>query len=195
MPMINDMRAPYISPDNVWWPYYHFVSDYIARCCCLLRQGKPHADVAVYSPLANQWTRDVLNARRWTRDFDWGDVGELLWANGYNFDLINDDALQNHCKLDGQWLRVGENRYGAIVIPNTLVLPLVSYQRIEEFAKQGGVVIALERTPEKSVGFKEHDVQDAGNGAEQEPAGDRQNDSTGNGERHRDDIHGYEEEN
>ena len=32
--------AIHISPDNVWWPYYHFLSDYVARCCYLLRQGE-----------------------------------------------------------------------------------------------------------------------------------------------------------
>ena len=58
--------AIHISPDNVWWRYYHFLSNYLARCCYLLRQGEFCADVAVYSPLANQWTQDVFNARRWT---------------------------------------------------------------------------------------------------------------------------------
>ena len=93
--------AFHISHDNVWWRYYHLLSDYIARCCFLLRQGTFHADVAVYSPLANQWTLDAFNARRWTRDFDWGELGQILLSNGYDFDLVNDDVLQNKATFDG----------------------------------------------------------------------------------------------
>ncbi len=70
-----------ISPENIWWPYYHLVADYTARCCWMMRQGNFVADVAVYSPLANQWTQSVLNARRWTRDFEWGNLNQLLSSN------------------------------------------------------------------------------------------------------------------
>ena len=69
-------------------------------CSYLLRQGDFVADIAVYSPLANQWTLDVLNARKWTREFDWGDLGELLLSNGYDYDLLNDDALQNLARTE-----------------------------------------------------------------------------------------------
>ena len=55
-----------LSPVNTWWPYYHLLADYVARCSAVLRSGRPVADIAVYSPLANQWMLDVLNARRWT---------------------------------------------------------------------------------------------------------------------------------
>jgi hypothetical protein len=59
-----------LSPVNVWWPYYHYLGDYVARCSAVLRGGRPVADIAVYSPLANQWTQDVFNAPKWTRNFD-----------------------------------------------------------------------------------------------------------------------------
>jgi hypothetical protein len=35
-----------VSPVNVWWPYYHLLSDYVARCSALLRCGRPVADIA-----------------------------------------------------------------------------------------------------------------------------------------------------
>jgi hypothetical protein len=153
-------EAIHISPDNVWWPYYHLVSDYIARCCYLLRQGSPQADVAVYSPLANQWTQDAFNARRWTRDFDWGNLGGYLIANGYNFDLVNDDVLQRRASFDGALLKAGEMTYRALVLPNVAALPLETLRRVEAYAAQGGVVIALERVPEASCGTRDHAVRD-----------------------------------
>ncbi|MBN1341971.1 MAG: hypothetical protein JXQ73_04785 [Phycisphaerae bacterium] len=142
-----------ISHPNVWWRYYRLLSDYVARCCYLLRQGRFVADVAVYSPLANQWTLDVRNARKWTRSFDWGDLGRLLVANGYDFDLVNDDVLANRVRLDGGVLRIGELEYRVLILPNIRAMPLESLERIREFARGGGVVIALERVPESSVGL------------------------------------------
>jgi hypothetical protein len=152
--------AIHISHDNVWWPYYPHLSEYLARCCYLLRQGAFTADVAVYSPLANQWTKDVLNARRWTRDFDWGELGHLLIANGYDFDLINDDVLQNDANFDRDLLRVGNNAYHFLILPNIEAMPLESLQRVQDYARQGGTVIALERIPEFSTGLAQHAEND-----------------------------------
>ena len=152
--------AIHISPDNVWWPYYHVLSDYIGRCCYLLRQGTFCADVAVYSPLANQWTQNALNARRWTRDFDWGDLNTLLIGNGYAYDLVNDEGLQRLSSFDGQSLKIGEMTYQVLIVPNVEAMPLESLRRIDACANQGGVVIALERVPEASCGLRNWQAED-----------------------------------
>ncbi len=149
-----------ISHPNVWWRYYRLLSDYVARCCYMLRQGRFAADVAVYSPLANQWTLDVRNARKWTRGFDWGSLGRLLVANGYDFDLINDDVLLNHARLDGGVLRVRDLEYRVLLLPNIRAMPLESLERVREYVRGGGVAIALERVPECSVGLADHERKD-----------------------------------
>jgi len=149
-----------ISHPNVWWPYYRLLSDYIARCCYLLRQGRFVADIAVYSPLANQWTHDVRNARKWTRNFDWGSLGKLLIANGYDFDLINDDVLQNRASLEDGVIRVRDLEYRVLLLPNIQAMPLESLERVREYARGGGVVIALERVPEFSVGLADYERKD-----------------------------------
>ncbi|MCX6625861.1 MAG: glycosyl hydrolase, partial [Acidobacteria bacterium] len=150
-----------VSPAATWWRYYRLLSDYVSRCSAVLRQGRPTADIAVYSPLANQWAIDVFNFRRWTRDFDWGMLGKLLLANGYDFDLMNDDVLLHHSRIEGGVLRVRDLEYRILIVPNTSALPLESIERIEEFARQGGVVIALEQTPSASVGMSDHQKRDA----------------------------------
>ncbi len=150
-----------ISHVNLWWPYYRRLSDYVARASVVMRYGRPAASIAVYSPLANQWTLDVLNPRRWTRDFDWGDLGKLIWANGYDFDLINDDVLQNHARLADGSIRVRNLEYRLLILPNISALPLESMRRIEEYVKGGGVVVALERAPDASTGLADYANRDA----------------------------------
>ena len=146
---------------NIWWKHYHLLADYLARCSYLLRLGTPHKDVAVYSPLANQWTLDVQNARKWTRDFYWGDLGKLLVANGYDFDLINDDLLQHHAETrDGQ-IRAGAMSYRVLILPNIQAMPLETLEVVQQYVQDGGVVIALERVPESSTGFADFAAKDA----------------------------------
>lgn len=149
-----------ISHSNVWWRYYRHLSDYVARCCCLLRLGSFAADIAIYSPLANQWTMDVRNARRWTRDFNWGCLGELLTANGYDFDLVNDDVLLHHAQFEEGVIRVRDLEYRILLLPNIRSMPLGTLERIRDWVRRGGVVVALERVPEASVGLEDHARRD-----------------------------------
>lgn len=150
-----------LSHVNVWWPHYRRLGNYVARSSALLRHGRPVADVAVYSPLANQWTRDVLNARRWTRDFEWGDLAKLLLGNGYDFDLINDDVLQKRAELTGGRIRVRDLSYRILVLPNIEAMPVETLRRVEEFVKGGGVAIAIDRLPQASTGMDDHERRDA----------------------------------
>ena len=150
-----------ISPENIWWPCYHLVAEYTARCCWMLRQGDPVADVAVYSPLANQWTQSVLNARKWTREFEWGELGALLSSNGYGFDLVNDDVLQHRMRADGPSLRLGAMTYQVLVLPNVRALPVETLRQVAAYVRQGGRLIALEQVPSGSTGLQGAAANDA----------------------------------
>ena len=152
--------AAYIQPQNVWWKYYPKLAEYIARSAFLLRQGDFTADVALYSPLANQWALNALNMRKWTREFEWGDLGELLISNGYNYDLINDDALQNIATVANGKLKIRTNEYKVLILPNVETIPLKTLEFIEKYVEMGGIVIALERIPEKSTGLTDYRISD-----------------------------------
>jgi len=148
-----------ISPENIWWRHYHYLSSYTARCCAALRYGQPVVDIAVYSPLANQWTKSVLNARKWTREFDFGELGHLLSVNGYAFDLVNDEVLQR-ADLDDGKLRLGEMEYELLILPAIESLPVESMLQLKTYIVGGGTVVALERVPEFSTGFHEYAARD-----------------------------------
>ncbi len=74
------------------WPQY------VARCCFLLRQGRPVADVLIYSPQATVWSqRAIWESTR--RVMPYGNLAKTLVANGYDFDIVNDDLLQHRAKF------------------------------------------------------------------------------------------------
>lgn len=152
--------APQVNPTNVWWQYYPLLTEYIARCSYLLRQGNFAPDIAIYSPLANQWTLNVLNPRKWTREFDWGELGFLLISNGYDFDLLNDDAIQNIARFENGMIKIRNMEYKILLLPNIKVLPLKTMEAIQRYVQEGGVVIAFDRVPECATGFINYQVND-----------------------------------
>ena len=152
--------APQINPTNVWWKYYPKLTEYIARCSYVLRQGSFAPDIAIYSPLANQWTLNALNSRKWTRDFDWDQLGNLLISNGYDFDLLNDDALQNIAGFENGMIKIRDMEYKILLLPNIESMPLKTLKTIKKYAREGGIVIALDRVPAYSTGLTDYQNKD-----------------------------------
>ncbi len=152
--------APQINPSNTWWRFYPLLTQYTARCSFLFRQGDFSPDIAIYSPLANQWALDALNARKWTREFDWDELGFLLVSNGYDFDLLNDDALQNIARFENGQIKIRNMEYKVLLLPNIKALPLETLLRIQEYVKNGGVVIACDRVPDSSTGLEDFSIND-----------------------------------
>ncbi len=87
-------------------------------------------------------------------------MGNLLIANGYDFDLLNDDIIQNRAKIEDGKIVVRNLEYKVLILPNIEALPLETMRFIERYVREGGVAIALERTPSQSTGFQSHVAKD-----------------------------------
>jgi len=87
-------------------------------------------------------------------------LGNLLISNGYNYDLLNDDALQNLSEIEDGKIKIRNLEYKVLILPNVETIPLKTMQFIEKYVDSGGIVIALERLPEKSTGFQNYQKSD-----------------------------------
>ncbi len=149
-----------ISHWNVWWKYYHHLTKYVSRCCFLLRQGEFVGDVLIYSPQSTVWTENVLFGNE-RRILPFGNLGKTLVANGYDFDPVNDDVLQNRAQVDEGHIKVRDLRYRFLIMPKTTAVPVATMEFIRQFVLGGGVVIALDELPATSVGLKDAAQNDA----------------------------------
>jgi hypothetical protein len=143
-----------ISPITPWWPYYKHLAAYVARCCWLLRQGQFVGDVLLYSPQATAWTERVVYwiERRVMR---YGNVPQTLVANGYDYDPVNDDVLQNNARVEDGEIRIRDLRYRALILPAVRALPPGTMRVVRDFARAGGTAVALETLPSASVGLED----------------------------------------
>ncbi len=144
-----------ISHWNTWWKYYHCLTSYISRCCLLLRQGEFVADVLLYSPQATVWTEKVLFGDE-RRIMPFGDIAKTLVANGYDFDPVNDEVLQNRARAEAGSIKVRNLVYRFLILPNARALPVATLEFVRKFVQAGGIVIALDELASASVGLHDH---------------------------------------
>ena len=148
-----------ISHWNTWWKHYHHLTQYNSRCCFLLRQGRFAGDVLLYSPQATVWTQKVLFGSE-RRVMPYGNLGKTLVANGYDFDLINDDVLRNRARIGNGRIQVRDLEYRVVILPKIQALPLATLEFLAKFVRMGGELVALHELPSSSVGLRGADAND-----------------------------------
>jgi hypothetical protein len=148
-----------ISHWNTWWKYYHHLTEYVSRSCFLLRQGTFVADVLVYSPQSTVWSEKALFVNE-RRVMPYGDLPKTLVANGYDFDPVNDDVLQNRARAESGQIKVRDQSYRFLILPKTTAIPVATMEFIRQFALGGGIVIALDELPATSTGLNDFPQND-----------------------------------
>jgi hypothetical protein len=149
--------------DNPWWFAMPDLTAYLQRVSFALRQGKPTNDVALLLPNDDAWASFTVNGQLSTavttktgfntrgRDVSIDEsMDELLGHNvipqilnaGFNLDFIDADAID----------KLGVP-YPILVLPGMNRIPLATYQKIEEYAAQGGIVLATRRLPSTAPGL------------------------------------------
>lgn len=135
---------------------------YLQRVSFALRQGKPANDVAIFLPEDDVWASFKARTRKResARGFDesgsnvtidesmpdfLGDkvIGQVLDA-GFNFDFVDAGAIDT----------VGIP-YKVLILPGVNRIDPAIYQKIVEFARAGGIVIATKRLPDTAPGYRD----------------------------------------
>jgi hypothetical protein len=121
------------------WPA---LMQYVRRMSYVMAMGRPAAQVALYLPSDSMWLGDA--------DADTAFVAteQMLSERQIDFDIIGVDSLDSELKAGpGTLETLSGNRYKTIVLPSLAVLSQASLERLKAFAKGGGKVLFLGRTP------------------------------------------------
>jgi hypothetical protein len=143
--------AAVFSEHNPWWIVMPDITAYLQRISFLLRQGRPANDVAIYLPTDDAWASFTLGNvslnQTMSKLLHPGLIPQVLDA-GYNFDFIDDRAIA-HAGVT----------HPVLILPNVERIPLDTYQKLEEYARRGGIVLAVGRTPSLAPGFREAETE------------------------------------
>ena len=157
--------AAALNSHNPWSFVMPDLTRYLQRVSFALRQGKPANDVALLLPNDDVWSRFAaksksvspgilqtgLNTTEPTFSIDESLQGSLvskvvpqILDSGFNVDFIDADAIDT----------VGIPHH-VLVLPGIDRLPAATYQRIEDFARRGGIVVATNSLPSTAPGLLE----------------------------------------
>ncbi len=135
---------------NPWWIVMPDLARYLQRVSFMLRQGEPANDVALYLPNDDAWSRitggraHLLDQLRERLGPDV--IGGILDA-GFNLDLFDDGTLAPALKT-----------HRVVILPGVETIPLDTLQRLDAFARGGGMVVATRRLPDRAPGFRASDA-------------------------------------
>lgn len=149
----------YYSTHGGWWewapPCNHFRQPYwehmapfmtcLQRLSFILSQGYHRCDVAIIYPVA-PIEAEYGGSEAVKAAFE---AGERLYRNGIDFDFIDFQSLDRAIISDNE-LHVSGESYRVIVVPSMKVIRFSNLEKLLEFHRSGGVVVAIGALPEAS---------------------------------------------
>ena len=136
-----------------YWMHYRPFADYVTRMSFLQSQGEHLADVGVFYPVHTMQAnyvahRGATDAAAVTEAQFWG-VGQHLLQHQIDFHYINDASIQR-ARLEGGRLTRGGAEFRTLVLPPLTTINRDTLGKLEEFVRQGGLLVSLVSTPQAS---------------------------------------------
>ena len=134
-----------------WWPQAAPMLSYFSRCCYLLQQGLPVADVCFYY---GDDAPNLVATRRIGPDskrLDGATCAHCGRPNpapanalgtGYDYDVINSDVIENRMEFkDGRLTLPHRVAYEVIVLPERTDIPLPVLTKLERLVRDGATLL------------------------------------------------------
>ena len=132
---------------NPWWIVMPDVTSYLQRVSWILRQGEPANQVAVFLPEDDAWAAFTPGKvaltelmPRWITPA----LTQAIEDAGYNFDYIDSAAIESR-----------GIHYPVLLLPNVDRISPATLERIAEYQRHGGKVIAVGRIPAHAPGLRD----------------------------------------
>jgi hypothetical protein len=155
--------AAALNAHNPWSFVMPDLARYLQRVSFALRQGKPANDVALLLPNDDVWS--TFSARSDSTNPVTTKTGFNTVGSNFSIDeslgnsLVSTiipqilDSGLNVDFIDADAIDVLGVPYAVLILPGVDRLPLATYQKIDEYAQHGGIVIAAHRLPSTAPGL------------------------------------------
>jgi alpha-L-rhamnosidase len=135
---------------NPQFPYFHEYQVAANRMTMMMRGGRHVAPAIVLDTTESQWIKDGtdLGTQHGARDDLWKTCAAMSQAH-VDFDLIPYSVFcdEHRTTFDKGTIRIGKEDYRAVVLPGVEFVPGMVVERLWDFRRSGGIVVAVGRTP------------------------------------------------
>ena len=139
-----------------WWRAYHIMAEYFSRLSLVLSQGRQINNVLVIEPTTTAWMYQADSSHR----SQLGSIGSQfqdmilsLERAQVEYDIGCEDIIARHGSVKGAFFKVGERKYGTVVLPSlTENLNSATIDLLEAYLKAAGTVICCGPPPSREDG-------------------------------------------
>lgn len=139
----------HLGEGNPLWDSFANFADHCARMSAVVRESEPVVDVAVYYPIEAAWMGGDAMEAAWA---SLREVTEALHSRQVAFDFIDARTLASAEIADGCVATPGQ-LYGAVIVPETPVMPVGALEALAELREAGGRVALCGEGPHVSADF------------------------------------------
>ncbi|MDQ8192823.1 glycosyl hydrolase [Coraliomargarita sp. SDUM461004] len=143
---------------NPWHPALPELTQYLQRICSIMRRGEAIADVAIYLPDHDRMSNRTFSESKANlhhvnslREHIGTELPKSLLAMGYNFDLIDDQILQETSRGKGLKNKI-------IILPSIIRIPLKTLEALQQYVEAGVWLVALNGIPTRAPGYLQQAV-------------------------------------
>jgi hypothetical protein len=141
-----------INPAATWWPMVRSLTDYLARCSYMLRQGWFVADVCYY------YGDQAPNFHPASCNVPEKPLLDNLHP-GYDYDVCSSQVILERMRIKGNRIVLPDGMsYSALVLPEQDHIPAAVLAQVRELVAAGATVIAHQR-PIRAPGLQDHEGQ------------------------------------
>lgn len=125
-PKRSGERPPDVGPNNIWWPHYNKVSDYIKRMSYLMTDSVNISRVAV-----------LCSAHH----LPW-QIVKPLYESQIEFNYLEEELfLTEDCRIEDSYIKIAEQAYKILVIEDIKLIDDLTLIKLKEFRNNGGKII------------------------------------------------------
>ncbi len=145
---------------HTWWKYYDKFTTYMSRLGHILSGGNHVAKILMLYPINSIWTNYIPQSRNEIGnviEFDFNYLTDTLLRLHYDFDFTDEDIL-SEAKVENGKIILKDEEYELLILPPLTHLKSTAFDKINEFVKSGGKLIADTLIPFELLEYKNNDA-------------------------------------
>jgi hypothetical protein len=150
-----------LTPANSLWPHFNGFNTYVNRVQSVLQAGTADNELMVYWPVYDVYSTPeglekmikVHDIDEWLHPTPFYKQSKQLMEKGYSLDFVSDRMLSEARVEEGKFYTADSApAHKVLIIPQSQYMPVSTFERIIELAKEGGTVI-LQALPQDVPGL------------------------------------------
>lgn len=157
--------AVHFTPNNTFWDDFSKLNNYVAHVQSFMQQGKANNDVLLYLPIYDAFSKPGKSLLQHFDGIDHGFKGTVLEESaialqrkGYGFDFISDRQIEQTTSKN-ELIATGGVTYQTVVVPACEYIPLETFNKLFDLAKNGANIVLFKKAPDDISGLKDLELK------------------------------------